>query len=465
IATEAAPIPRELPGDDKEDVLFTPLFGVRHVELNRAKKLNALNASMARKITPRLLEWENSHLANIIVVSGAGEVAFCAGGDVATLAKEIRDRGEEGKQLAREFFELEYQLDHLIANYSKPYVAVIDGYTMGGGVGLSVHAPFRIATERTKFAMPETKIGFFPDVGASFFLPRLDGALGTYLALTSETLSAEEVFYAGIATHYIHSSTLPALVTRLSELVFHDQATLSERLEIVNRTMAEFHTGFPDETGKPSVIKGSLRNSVDRCFSKPSVSEIIEALQNEEENKEWAQKTLITLSERCPTSLKVALRQMALGRRWSITHALQREYEISKKFMEHSDFVNGVCALLVDKTGAPKWSPTTIEQVADADVDKFFDVPDSQNMMQLLKPGVDYDEYPHKRFALPSEEDIKKVVIETDLTKEEIVKHFWNARARKPGVRNKVAEVLDRKTTAGVRGRLEWIDSTDKRQM
>ncbi|KAI5305146.1 hypothetical protein KEM56_005174 [Ascosphaera pollenicola] len=460
MATEAAPIPRELPGDNKDDVLFTPLFGVRHVELNRPEKLNALDASMARKITPRLLEFENSDIANVVVVSGAGERAFCAGGDVSALALGIRDGGEEGKKRAKEYFTLEYQLDHLIAHYTKPYIAVLDGFTMGGGVGLSVHAPFRIATEKTKFAMPETKIGFFPDVGASFFLPRLDGALGTYLALTSEILTAEEVFYAGVATHYTNSSTLAALVQRLSELVFHDRATLDERLDIVNKTMAEFHTGFPDDTGKPSVVRGSLRNSVDRCFSKTSVSEIIEALNNETENPEWAQKTLKTLSERSPTSLKVALRSMVIGKRWSITTAFQREQKLSAKFMEHPDFVNGVCALLVDKTGAPTWQPATLDQVTDQDVDKFFEIPEGEKLMPVLRPGVDYDEYPHKRFALPSEEDIKKFVMDTGYPKEDVVRHFWNATNRKAGVRTKVAEVLERKTKEGLKGRLEWVDIT-----
>lgn len=327
---------------------------------------------------------------------------------------------------------------------------------------MSVHAPFRIATEKTKFAMPETKIGFFPDVGASFFLSRLDGSLGTYLALTSETLSAEEVFYAGIATHYFPSSSLPALIQRLSELVFHDRASFDERLEIVNKTMAEFHTGFPDDEGKPSVVRGSLRNSVDRCFSKQSVSEIIEALKSETENVEWAQNTLKTLSERSPTSLKVALRQMIIGKSWSIRTAFQREQKISSKFMEHPDFVSGVWSLLVDKlkSGAPKWQPPTLDDVTDADVDKFFDVPPGESLMPVLKPGVDYHEYPHKHFALPSEEDIKKVVQDTGYPKEDIVKYFWNSTGRKAGVKNKVAEVLDRRTKAGSRGRLEWVEIT-----
>ncbi|KAI5285000.1 hypothetical protein KEM55_000821, partial [Ascosphaera atra] len=295
-------------------------------------------------------EYEKSDIANVIIVSGAGDRAFCAGGDVVALARAIREKGDEGREAAKEFFKTEYQLDQLIANYTKPYIAILDGYTMGGGVGMSVHAPFRIATEKTVFAMPETRIGFFPDVGASFFLPRMDGALGTYLALTSERLTADEVFYSGIATHYINSTTLASLVQRLSELVFHDRTTLDERLDIVNRTMAEFHTGFPDDTGKPSVVRGSLRKSVDRCFSSSHLEEIMKNLEQETENKEWAQKTLKTMQERSPTSLKVALRQMTIGKDWTITQAFQREEKIARQMMDHPDFVTGVSALLIDKS-------------------------------------------------------------------------------------------------------------------
>src|SRR5450432_185982 len=225
-STSPAPqIPMEQPGDEPDDVLFSTLYGVRTIELNRPKKLNSLNASMARKIIPRLREWEKSDMANIILMSGAGTKAFCAGGDVAALAQQNKG-GVEGQKESTDYFALEYQLDHLIATYSKPYVAIMDGITMGGGVGLSVHAPFRIATERTLFAMPETTIGFFPDVGASFFLPRMPGSVGTYLALTSEKLRGVNVFYAGVATHYIHSTSLPSLERRLAELRFKDYEKL-----------------------------------------------------------------------------------------------------------------------------------------------------------------------------------------------------------------------------------------------
>ena len=183
---------REQPGDELDDVIFGSTHGVRTIELNRPKKLNSLNGSMARKIIPRLREWEKSQLANVVVIKGEGR-AFCAGGDVAALAKQ--NKTPEGQNQSRQYFGLEYKLDHMIATCTKPYVAFLDGITMGGGVGLSIHAPFRIATENTVFAMPETTIGFFPDVGASFFLPKMDGQMGMYLALTSEQLKGVDVLY------------------------------------------------------------------------------------------------------------------------------------------------------------------------------------------------------------------------------------------------------------------------------
>src|SRR6186713_1697556 len=228
-------------------------------------------------------------------MAGAGEKAFCAGGDVAALAL-WNQSGEKGQQRSAEYFGQEYQLDHLIATYGKPYVAYMDGITMGGGVGLSVHAPIRIPTEKTIFAMPETTIGFFPDDGGSFFLPRLYGYTGTYLALTSERLQGVNAFYAGIATHYVHSSSLGDLTARLSELVFKDYETQAERLKAIDATIEEYSTGLPHD--EPILLGGELRQAIDRSFKHDSIEKIIEALNKEKEGPmaEWAQKTLDTLS-------------------------------------------------------------------------------------------------------------------------------------------------------------------------
>ena len=269
---------------------------------------------------------------------------------------------------------------------------------MGGGVGLSVHAPFRIATERTVFAMPETTIGFFPDVGGSFFLPRLSGEIGTYLALTSERLDGVQVLYAGIANHYLHSSVLSNLTQRLSELVFPDHVGLNERLDIVHKTIEEFSLDLPSRQEEPRLLTRKLRAAINRCFRFNTIEEILQSLEDEVDQREWAQKTLETLSTRSPTSLKVTLRQLRVGKTWSIAETFQREYEIAANFMRHPDFVEGVKARLISKPPRQaQWQPATLEEVSQEAVDAFFTIPEGENRLPLLSEG-DYDSFPHRRF-------------------------------------------------------------------
>ncbi|KAJ6033255.1 hypothetical protein N7499_009521 [Penicillium canescens] len=454
-ASMSTNIPKELPTDEPDDVLFNSIYGIRSVELNRPKKLNSLNGSMARKIFPRLKEWEKSSLANMILISGAGEKALCAGGDVAALAKQNAE-GLEGQQASTSFFALEYALDHMIATYPKPVISFMDGITMGGGVGLSMHAPFRIATERTVFAMPETTIGFFPDVGGSFFLPRLDGETGTYLALTSERLKGVQTLYAGIATHYLHSSVLANVTQRLSELTFPDHVELPERLHTVNKTMAEFSLGLPPLEEEPMLMAGSLRTAIDRCFAFNTVEEIFQALEQETEHKEWAQKTLETLSSRSPTSLKVTLRQLRLGKKWSISETFKREHAISAHFMRHPDFVEGVNARLVSKPPRQaEWQPATLKEVSDEAVEEFFKIPEGEERLALFSNG-DYKSYPHAHFALPSENEIEQVVRQGHASRRPVVDHFLEKYAHREGVRRKVVEVIARKTSKTAEGGLKW---------
>lgn len=402
------------------------------------------------------------------MVSGNGEKAFCAGGDVAALAL-ANGEGPEGVKSSQDFFGLEYQLDHLIATYSKPIVTVMDGITMGGGVGLSVHAPFRIATERTLFAMPETTIGFFPDVGGSFFLSRLDGEVGTYLGLTSERLNGVQAFYTGIATHYIDSSVLSNLTNRLAELVFKDYASLSERNDLVNKTIAEFSTGLPSVEQEPILLRYKLRQAIDRCFQYNTVEEIVQALEREEDQKEWARKTLETLSSRSPTSLKVALRALRLGKKWGIREAFQREHIIASAFMRHPDFVEGVSARLISKPArTPVWKPATLEEVTAEDVNAFFTVPPSQETLPT-KPELlptfnetNYKQYPHAKYALPKEKDIEKFVRGNTATGSETMNQFVQNWGQKEGVRAKVTDVLGRRTRKTDKG-LEWIEEKKKK--
>lgn len=456
----AAELFRELPGDEPEDVLFNSLYGLRTIELNRPAQLNSLNGSMVRKIAPRLLEWQKSDMANVIVMKGAGPKALCAGGDVKALA-QANETGPEGQKWSTDYFGIEYQLDHLIATYQKPYIAFMDGITMGGGVGLSIHAPIRIATERTMFAMPETTIGFFPDVGASFFLPRMAGATGTYLALTSDRLKGANVFYSGVATHYLHSTSLPNLESRLAELRFRDDDSMKSRLEIIDATIEEFCTGLPHD--EPIMLAGELRNAIDRCFGHDNIPAIINALEAETKSEhsavgKWAEKTIKTLHERSPTAVHVTLRQMQIAKGWSIAETFKREHQIAAKFMRHPDFTEGVSALLIRKPrGTPQWQPPSLEAIKPEDniSEPFFQPSADVDSLALLN-DIDYTEYPFANIALPSEQDIERVVMQGTMSRGEVVKQFVSSRRDKQGVREVVDEVLSRKTVPNNEGKAVW---------
>lgn len=448
---------RPQPGDDPEDVLFDSKYGLRTIELNRPKKLNSLNASMVRKIVPRLREWERSDMANVVVMKGAGHKAFCAGGDVAALA-EVNKSGPDGWAESAKYFGLEYKLDHYIATYQKPYVAFMDGITMGGGVGLSVHAPFRIATERTVFAMPETTIGFFPDVGASFFLPRMNGAVSTYLALTSERLTGANVFYSGVATHYLHSTSLLSLEQRLSELRFRDYDSLETRLHLINAAIEEFATGLPHD--EPIHIAGELRRAIDRCFSHDTVGEIMAALEQETgETKEWAQRTLETLHKRSPTSVHVTLRQMRVAGRWSIAETFRKEHAMATKFMQHPDFTEGVSALLIRKD-APTWQPASLEEAAGMHgiTTPFFDFEKVPEEMRLkLLNDRDFNEYPYAYLGVPTEAEVAEAVAAGQRTRTEVAAEVVRRRKGRQGISKIVNEILDRKTVEDEAGKLSWV--------
>ena len=445
-------------GDEPNDVVFNSLYGLRSIELNRPDKLNALNGSMIRKIAPRLLEWSKSDMANVIVMKGAGDRSLCAGGDVAQLARWNRE-GPEGQLKSAEYFAQEYQLDHLIATFNKPYISFMDGITMGGGVGLSMHAPLRVATERTVFAMPETTIGFFPDVGGSFFLPRLPGAVGTYLALTSARLTGVNAFYAGIATHYLHSTSLPQLESRLAELRFNDWDDMDTRLDSINATMEEFVTGLPHD--EPIQLAGALRNAIDRCFSHNSVDKIVAALELESgPTRAWAQETLATLHKRSPTAVHVTLRQMRIGAKWTIAETFQREHAMAAKFMAAHDFTEGVSALLIDKPKRPAaWKPATLEDIAPGASEQltteFFQLPRGSRLPLLS--DADYGEYPYAQFGVPTEKQVQDKIALGTLSREAILKQFLMERRNKQGVKEIVQEILARKTTVGDDGLARWV--------
>ncbi|CAO3651272.1 unnamed protein product [Cunninghamella blakesleeana] len=431
------------------EVLTRKNLGVRDIILNRPKKLNALNLAMVRAMIPELQSWEKSDLAKVIVIKSEPGNAFCAGGDVKTVV----DLAHEGKlDEAAKFFEEEYQLDHFISTLSTPFISIMDGITMGGGVGLSVHAPFRIATENTLFAMPETKIGFLPEVGGSFFLSRLDGQLGPYLGLTGKRLKGVDVLYAGIATHYVPSSRLPALEARLAELE-------NPTHDMVNNAIDEF-AGELDESTDVFSLGGVVRQAIDQSFKHDKLSDIIETVTKlsqdaSEENAAvtaWAKETLKYLNAMSPTSLKVTLQQIRSGATLSIGQCFKMEYHLVQKFLVDHDFREGVYTTLVERNRKPEWKPATLDQTSDTDIVANYFNAASPLSLELLT-NKDYKQYPHRKYMLPSEDDIKAVVTgeapdvgNYALSRQEIVDYIVRDRNGKQGVKQKVSEVLQRKT-------------------
>lgn len=334
-----------------DDVLFSSNNSVRKITLNRPKKLNSLDLSMIQKIQPRLESYTKANDAKIIIIAGEGR-AFCAGGDVATLAES----NKSGKyQVGKDYFAAEYRLDHAIATYPKPIVALVDGICMGGGVGLSINAPIRVITEKTVFAMPESTIGFFPDVGASRFLAKL-GTLGKYLACTSARLTGAQVVLAGLGTHFVPSERLPALEARLCEIESSD-------LQRISNTIDEFTETINQEFELKKFEKEL------ESFNQVSIPKIISSLDKlADEGSEFARETAKTMRQKSPISLAVALRAQNEGKNWGINEVFEKEYNIACEFMHNTDFVEGVQATLLHKK-LGDWK----EKRFDVNVSKYFE--------------------------------------------------------------------------------------------
>ncbi len=333
---------------EEPEVLFSREGVVGLITLNRPKVLNALTLGMVRLIHPQLLAWASDPAVKLVVIEGAGERAFCAGGDI----RALHDWGRaDDANVIRLYYE-EYRLNTYIERYPKPYVALMDGIDMGGGVGLSVHGSIRVATERLVFAMPETGIGLFPDVGGTYFLPRCPGEVGMFLALTGERLKAADAIYAGIADLFVPSERIGALKTRIAAG------------EAIDSVLAE----LAGDAGTPSLAE--QRASIDRHFSKGSVAEIVGSL--EADGGDWAHKVLTTLAGKSPTSLLVAYRQIREGAKLTFEDCMRLEYRLTNRFMRGHDFYEGVRAIIIDKDQKPRWQPAALADVEAAEVDRYF---------------------------------------------------------------------------------------------
>ncbi|XP_071603912.1 3-hydroxyisobutyryl-CoA hydrolase, mitochondrial [Heliangelus exortis] len=344
--------------DSTAEVLLEKRGGAGVITLNRPKALNALNISMTKQIYSQLKTWEQDPQTFLIIIKGSGGKAFCAGGDI----KAVSDAGKAGDRLAQDFFREEYALNNAIGTYRKPYVALIDGITMGGGVGLSVHGHFRVATEKTLFAMPETAIGLFPDVGGGYFLPRLSGKIGSYLGLTGARLKGRDVLKAGIATHFVESEKLPALEKDLIALKSPSKENIADLLN-------SYHVKSKADQEKEFVLDEHMEK-INSIFSANSMEEIFKRLK--QDGSPFATKQLETLNKMSPTSLKITLRQLREGASMSLQEVLTMEYRLSQACMQGHDFYEGVRAVLIDKDHSPRWKPAALEEVSDEFVDNCF---------------------------------------------------------------------------------------------
>lgn len=350
-----------------EDVIVHKIDTKRTITLNRPKSLNALNLSMIRKIYPKLKKYDENPDVDLIIIKGEGDKAFCSGGDV----RAIYESRHSNPKFAADFFREEYTLNYLIGTLQVPYVAFVDGITMGGGVGLSVHGMFRVATERTVFAMPECSIGLFPDVGGTYFLPRMPANLGIFLGLTGYRLKGKELLHAGIATHYVDSNLLKDLEKQLMLM-----KTESLDKTSVAALLAEFQS--KSKTGVELSLKPHLQ-AINQIFGADTVENILNNL--EKDGSEWSLSMLETLQKMSPTSLKVSLKAMKNGAAMSLKQCFQTEYRIAVRCCANDDFHEGVKAALIEKNSKPKWNPSSLGLVTPQIVDRFFSkLPDEMEL-------------------------------------------------------------------------------------
>ncbi|CAN1177343.1 3-hydroxyisobutyryl-CoA hydrolase-like protein 2, mitochondrial [Linum perenne] len=349
--------------DFQDQVLVQGRAKSRAAILNRPDSLNALTPPMVARLMRLYESWEENPSIGFVLMKGGGKKAFCAGADVVTLREMVDDgKVEECKR----YFETLYKYIYLQATYLKPHVAILHGVTMGCGAGISVPGMFRLVTDKTVFANPEAQIGFHPDAGASFYLSRLPGYLGEYLALTGDKLNGIEMIACGLATHYSLHSGLAQIEDRLGNLVTDDRDAIE---------MSLAHYGIVDHPDKNSVLH--KMELIDKCFSHDTVEEISDALEKEAMTSynQWPKIALKKIREASPLSLKVTLQSIREGRFQSLDQCLSREYRMSLAGISRrvsNDLFEGVRARLVEKDFAPKWDPPTLADVSKDMVDSYF---------------------------------------------------------------------------------------------
>jgi enoyl-CoA hydratase len=330
------------------EILFETRGKAGIVTLNRPRALNAVTRLMVRELHARLTDWANDAAIETVVIKAAGEKAFSAGGDI----RQLYDWGQEKNPAIRDFYREEYRLNTFIKTYPKPYVALIDGIVMGGGVGVSFHGSHRIGGSKLMFAMPETGIGLFPDVGGTYFLPRLPHNIGTWLALTGARLGQADALWCGLTTHAVATDRFAEAEAALAEGGAPDDA------------LAAF-AARPEGATLPG-----LAATIERCFAGDTVETILDAL--DADGGEWAAKQAAIIRTKSPTSLKIALRQMQDGAKADFEACMKIEFRIVSRIIAGHEFFEGVRAVIIDKDNRPNWRPASLSDVSDADIDIYF---------------------------------------------------------------------------------------------
>ena len=332
------------------EIVFSRAGGIGRVLLNRPKALNALTLEMSHALEDQLRGWAIDEGVQAVLVRAAGDRAFSAGGDI----RRLYEAGKSGSDYPYRFWADEYRLDALIKHYPKPYIALIDGIVMGGGVGISIHGSHRVVTEHALFAMPETGIGLFPDVGGSYFLPRCPGRIGLYLGLTGARLKAADILHAGLATHYVPRARLDALERALAA----DAASVHEVL-----------AAFAEDPGPAPLAHEQAE--IDRLFGGENLAALVSALAVDAGR--FARRQAETLATKSPTGLHLTFRQLRHGAELAFDDCMRMEWRmVSRVPQELPDFYEGVRAVVIDKDYQPRWSPARLEDVHPAMIDRFF---------------------------------------------------------------------------------------------
>jgi len=331
-----------------DEVLFEQRDALGLITLNRPKALNALTEAMCIAIDAQLVRWRDDDSIKAVLIRGAGERAFCAGGDI----RALYTAGQSGAANITDFYRHEYRMNARIKHFPKPFIALLHGVVMGGGVGVSIHGSHRITAANAVFAMPETGIGLFPDVGGSWFLPRLPGEIGMYLALTGSRLKTPDMLYSGIATHSIPNAHWEMLIDRLAAGDAPEAAL----------------AGLTSDGGMSALTE--YLEAIDRCFAHGSVEAILAAL--DEDESAWGPLAATTIRTKSPTSLKISFRELREGRSLSFDDCLRMEFRMVTRVMGGHDFFEGVRATIIDKDNEAAWRPETLPEVTDSDVDAYF---------------------------------------------------------------------------------------------